>query len=52
MQVAPVAALGAQMVWGSGRTSSFNLKICIDQEDTVFFQDVSISKGVTLPLVK
>ena len=47
VQVAPAAALGAQMVWGSGRTSSFNLKICVDQEDTVFFQDVRISKGVT-----
>ena len=35
---APPAA-GAPTVWGTGRTASFNVKLCVDHTDTVFFQD-------------
>jgi hypothetical protein len=39
----------AQMMWGAGVKSSFNIKVCVDHSDTVFFQDVSIT---TCPLFK
>jgi hypothetical protein len=32
-------APGAQMVWGTGRTSSFRFAVCVDHSDTLFFQD-------------
>lgn len=36
------AASGVQavppMVWGTGQTASFNVKVCIDHVDTLFFQ--------------
>jgi hypothetical protein len=27
------------MVWGTGQTASFNIEVCIDHVDTLFFQD-------------
>ena len=33
------AGIAPPMVWGTGQTASFNLKICIDHVDTLFFQD-------------
>ena len=35
----PPAVPGASRVWGTGATSSFNLKVCIDGTDTLYFQD-------------
>ena len=37
------AASGSQtqppMVWGTGQTASFNIQVCIDHVDTLYFQD-------------
>ena len=38
-EAAAAALPGSPMVWGTGRTSSFNVKVCIDHSDTLFFQD-------------
>jgi hypothetical protein len=35
----PQAVPGAARVWGTGATSSFNIKVCVDGTDTLFFQD-------------
>ena len=34
----PQAIPGAARVWGTGATSSFNIKVCVDGTDTLFFQ--------------
>lgn len=34
----PQAVPGAARIWGAGATSSFNMKVCVDGTDTLFFR--------------
>jgi hypothetical protein len=39
VQAAGPSAQGAQMVWGTGQTTSFRVEVCLDHVAQLFFQD-------------